>query len=57
MTLALHMLQRVNLQKFEGSRPAGLGEVVVRALLAPQQPLFPLIELPYTCCSANDHYS
>jgi hypothetical protein len=36
MTLALHMLQRVHLQKFEGSRPAGLGEVVVSALLAPQ---------------------
>jgi hypothetical protein len=28
MTLALHMLQRVHLQKFEVSRPAGLGEVL-----------------------------
>jgi hypothetical protein len=45
MTLALHMLQTVHLQKFEGSRPAGLGEVVVSALLAPQQPFFHLIEL------------
>jgi hypothetical protein len=40
LALALCMLQRVYLQKFEGSRPANLGEVVVSASLAPQQPLF-----------------